>query len=606
MTIDFETYKKKVFGCYVGKCVGGTLGMKYEGNLNYNPISYYNPIPDKMVPNDDLDLQVVNFESLLCSGLPICRYNIGDIWKYHMVDTAPDEYGVALSNHALKINAPLSGIYRNGMNDGMGGAIRSELWACLAPCNPALAVSFAKEDACNDHYGVGVHAEMFLSAVESAAFYQTDLYKLINIGLEYIPNDSQLKHAFLDVIKWFEQGLELIEIRELILQNYHSKNWTNVVINLSFIILALLVSKGDFDTAICTATSLGYDADCTAATVGSIFGIMAPEKIGKKWTAPIGNSLVLSAGIINMHTPSTIDEFCMNVISVADSVQKYYGTGIELNLPEDFPKAKLAKPYLKNFHAIYDWKENSNESLIMINPLVASLVYPDTIGCIPDKENQFILKIDNVLDKTVSFELDTSLPIGWTCDHKPTRYTLAPNKRIEIPFVINVEKNMKRVPLNVLKLFFNVDGIQFIASAGLPVAYQWLRENLDTGVKEIIEEPSVFFNVPKGRYKYTAKLFSPMGKDVKIYVGCLRRFKFFFNKEEIFDSTSHYSGALFIPCFHRSGAKIVPMLRRNNVMEIVFEDGEEKTACTLIGTVPGCSVWLDSIERLNFDEKTFS
>ena len=31
MLFNFDMYRKKVRGCYVGKCVGGTLGMKYEG-----------------------------------------------------------------------------------------------------------------------------------------------------------------------------------------------------------------------------------------------------------------------------------------------------------------------------------------------------------------------------------------------------------------------------------------------------------------------------------------------------------------------------------------------------------------------------------------------
>ena len=33
MLFNFDMYRKKVRGCYVGKCVGGTLGMKYEGTL---------------------------------------------------------------------------------------------------------------------------------------------------------------------------------------------------------------------------------------------------------------------------------------------------------------------------------------------------------------------------------------------------------------------------------------------------------------------------------------------------------------------------------------------------------------------------------------------
>ena len=180
-----EFYHNKVYGCFVGKCVGGTLGMKYEGTLDYHPVTYYDPVPTEMIPNDDLDLQVVNLETILRTGLPICRYHLGEIWKYHIADHAPDEYAVAVSNYALKLGAPLSGIYRNKFYAGMGGAIRSELWACLAPANPTLAATFAREDACTDHCSDGVYAEMFLAAMESAAFEESDLLALIDIGLQW-------------------------------------------------------------------------------------------------------------------------------------------------------------------------------------------------------------------------------------------------------------------------------------------------------------------------------------------------------------------------------------------------------------------------------------
>ena len=101
-------------------------------------------------------------------------------------------------------------------------------------------------------------------------------------------------------------------------------NWTNVIINLSFILLSLISCDGDFDKAICTAASLGYDADCTCATVGAIMGIINLDKIDKKWTDPIGEALVLSENIVNAHCDATIGEFCDTVMSVSYFVQAYY------------------------------------------------------------------------------------------------------------------------------------------------------------------------------------------------------------------------------------------------------------------------------------------
>ena len=321
MQIDVKTYKEKVAGCFVGKSVGGTLGMKYEGDLNYNKVEYYDPIPDTMIPNDDLDLQVVNVETILRTGFPVCRYNISEIWKYHLDETAPDEYGVSISNHRNKVYSPLSGIYRNKFTEGLGGAIRSEVWACIAPANPTLAAKLAKEDACTDHSEDGIYAEMFLAAFESLAFIENDIEKITELALKEIPDGSKLKNALLDTIRWIKDTNDVLTVRKLILEYYHADNWTNVCINLPFMLLALLVSGGDFDKAICTAASLGYDGDCTTATVGAIMGILKPDSISEKWTAPIGKELVLSTCITNMHEVRTIDEFCEKIISIAYDAQ---------------------------------------------------------------------------------------------------------------------------------------------------------------------------------------------------------------------------------------------------------------------------------------------
>jgi hypothetical protein len=124
--------------------------------------------------------------------------------------------------------------------------------------------------------------------------------KMIEKAISYIPEDAKMGRAFRDAVKWYNETKDPVEVRSRILENYSSENWTDVTINVSFILTALLHSKGDFDTAICTATNLGHDADCTAATVGSIVGILNPEGISEKWTAPIGDELVLSYNMINV------------------------------------------------------------------------------------------------------------------------------------------------------------------------------------------------------------------------------------------------------------------------------------------------------------------
>ena len=53
------TFRERVLGCWFGKAIGGTLGMPFEGEDGPLDIEFYTPLPTTMLPNDDLDLQVV-------------------------------------------------------------------------------------------------------------------------------------------------------------------------------------------------------------------------------------------------------------------------------------------------------------------------------------------------------------------------------------------------------------------------------------------------------------------------------------------------------------------------------------------------------------------
>lgn len=71
--LTFADYDKRLRSCFMGKSVGGTLGMPYEGQQKLLNLSYYDPVPTEMVANDDLDLQVMFLESVRRYGLPVHR-----------------------------------------------------------------------------------------------------------------------------------------------------------------------------------------------------------------------------------------------------------------------------------------------------------------------------------------------------------------------------------------------------------------------------------------------------------------------------------------------------------------------------------------------------
>lgn len=99
--VSEEHLRHRITGCWTGKAAGGTLGMPYEGCRQPLDLSFYDPVPTEMLPNDDLDLQVV-FAALLNrqgDAATVSRDSLTEAWQY--VGMSPDEYGIVKRNLAL-------------------------------------------------------------------------------------------------------------------------------------------------------------------------------------------------------------------------------------------------------------------------------------------------------------------------------------------------------------------------------------------------------------------------------------------------------------------------------------------------------------------------
>src|SRR5690606_6572634 len=114
---------------------------------------------------------------------------LAQAWQH--IGMSPDEYGICKRNMKFGLVPPATGSYDNPFARGMGAAIRTELWACLAPGDPDLAAAYAYEDACMDHAGEGIHGAVFLAALQSLAFIKHDREALLDHALTYLPTDSE-------------------------------------------------------------------------------------------------------------------------------------------------------------------------------------------------------------------------------------------------------------------------------------------------------------------------------------------------------------------------------------------------------------------------------
>lgn len=320
VTISEAEFRDKVYACWLGKSIGGTLGMPFEGQQSAHNLTFYDPVPDKQLPNDDLDLQLLWLKALQERGTNINARILGEYWlKYVPVDW--NEYGVGKMNMKRGILPPISGHYANNKWRNSNGAwIRSEIWACLAPGCPALAAKYAYEDACVDHGAAeGTYAEVFTATVESAAFVESDRDKLLAIGLSYIPKESELALCIRTAIDAKKQGLDLLTAREAVIKASKT-GWFQAPRNVAFTVLGWLYGEGDFGKSICAAVNCGDDTDCTGATLGSILGIIHGSKyIPDNWRKPVGES-ISNVAIGGFSPAATIAELTDQTVTMAKRV----------------------------------------------------------------------------------------------------------------------------------------------------------------------------------------------------------------------------------------------------------------------------------------------
>ena len=302
----------RIKGCYLGKSIGGTLGMLYEGHEGFTDLTYFDPVPTRPLPNDDVDLQIIWLRAMQEHGLSLDSRVLGQVWLRH-IDVHPDEYGIALWNLRKGLQPPVTGQHNNYFTCGMGAAIRSEIWACLFPGKPLVAAHYACQDASVDHWGDGVLAEMFMAALQSHLFESLDIGVSAAFALELLPDTSRLKKALRDVIAIHSGGTGYADARETVRRRWGSHNFTDCVMNLTLIMLGLLYGRGDFGQSLLCAVNCGEDADCTGATTGGCMGILlGAAGIPEVWRRPVGETIAMG-DYRGVRPPGNVDELVADI-----------------------------------------------------------------------------------------------------------------------------------------------------------------------------------------------------------------------------------------------------------------------------------------------------
>lgn len=473
--------RNKVLGCWYGKNIGGTLGAPFEWRRQINNVSFYTQdLGGKALPNDDLDIQLLWLIALEERKLNV---NTRDLGYYFSVFVTPHwaEYGTAKTNMKLGIESPRCGLENNLYSQSCGSYIRSEIWACIAAGTPELAVRYMMADSQIDHGGntEGTYAAVMVAAMESAAFVESDVNKLIEIGLSYVPSDCDVAAVTRLVQECKASGKTYLEARDEVLRRYRGAPFSyddgrrivvlcderdrekgfadgrkgyDVVDNFGIIMIGLLYGEGNFGKTLCYAVNCGEDTDCTAATLGSMLGIIYGFKnLPKEWIRPIGSqitTLCLNHGEIEGMVPKTVDELTDRTMRLIEMSDKVNG----LNLSKEAGSADLTCPaFLKQkFYA------NADNVVYDFKFFELAVVYPEG-QFLKDGIGKVSIRIENKFRVTENLSYRWFMEDGFTVNTREGTLYLARNTYgdavCELEFVFTAEnpklKNYFVFELNV-------------------------------------------------------------------------------------------------------------------------------------------------------------
>ena len=355
MRINLHEYRDKVLGCWMGKNIGGTLGLPFEWKRKINDVTFYTQdLDDEFTTSRDLDIQLLWLRALEDHGVHIGTAVLSEYFLSY-ISAHIGEYGPTKASMRAGLMPPLSSM-SSGYSDS-SGFTRSEIWACIAPGCPEIAARNAYQDAIIDHGdGEGLYAAMFIAVMQSAAFIESDLYELIGIGLSYIPPNCGVALAVECAVGCYQDGKTWLEARDQVLLEHrgHYATWDGAGVsqrdwdhnladgahgydapsNIGMIMIGWLYGEGDFGHSISITVNCGEDTDSNAAALGALLGIIEGEaRIPQEWATPIGRRI--TTHMIDVfdvkHIPTTIDELTTRVERLSKIIMLTYRTDVELS-----------------------------------------------------------------------------------------------------------------------------------------------------------------------------------------------------------------------------------------------------------------------------------
>ncbi len=287
--LSVDEYRDRMKGGWIGQIIGVVWGAPTEFKWNDKVI------PEDQVPKwspeminnafgqDDLYVEMTFLRSMEEYGLDVSIRQAG-------IDFANSEYALWCANNAGRTNlrkgiAPPDSSHPqfNKCPNDIDYQIEADFAGLISPGLPNSVIALGDKFGRLMNYGDGVYGGQFMGGMVAEAFFERDLFRVIDAGLACIPADSQYAEMVRDLVRWHRENPgEWQKTWELCLQKYRknpayqkaSNGGIDVKINGAMVLLGLLYGQGDMEKTCVISMRGGYDSDCNPSSAAGVLGAM--------------------------------------------------------------------------------------------------------------------------------------------------------------------------------------------------------------------------------------------------------------------------------------------------------------------------------------------
>lgn len=286
-SIPVEVLKDKIAGGWAGKMIGVTYGapteFKAQGKTFEDPIVWKPADVTGSIWQDDIYVQLTFLMAMDRFGIDAPAKKFQELFAkagYELWHANVQ----ARKNYFDSIFPPQSGQPEFNIHaDDIDFQIEADYIGFMCPGMPQTANRIADKIGHIMNYGDGVYGGVFVAALYSEAYFESDIVRLIERALLTIPAESDYARIVNDVILLHKQypadwraAWKELEAKWGHVQICGAGDTFNIdaKFNGAFIVMGLLYGGGDPVKTMEVATRCGQDSDCNPSNAMAILGVI--------------------------------------------------------------------------------------------------------------------------------------------------------------------------------------------------------------------------------------------------------------------------------------------------------------------------------------------